>query len=63
MIQLQGDQRKNVSTFLIAVRCGAVSPALRDSCVSLCVFWRLLTCACIWQEGIVKKEAIKIHGF
>ena len=32
VIQLQGDQRKNVSTFLI-------------------------------QEGIVKKENVKIHGF
>ena len=87
VIQLQGDQRKNVSQFLINVRpreraggrgrAGAALAAFPASeragqggmlCEVGARSRRCLSLLCaeipvISQEGIVKKDTIKIHGF
>ncbi|XP_022879951.1 protein translation factor SUI1 homolog 2-like isoform X1 [Olea europaea var. sylvestris] len=51
VIQLQGDQRKNVSTFL--VQAGIMKFSDQMLCFNLVSN----------QAGIMKKEQIKIHGF
>ncbi|MFS8025572.1 putative NADH:ubiquinone oxidoreductase, 30kDa subunit, SUI1 domain, SUI1 domain superfamily [Helianthus anomalus] len=58
VIQLQGDQRKNVSTFLIQV-------IIVYTIILLLFFTKRIKCViCVFfQAGIVKKEHIKIHGF
>ncbi|KAF7822871.1 protein translation factor SUI1-like protein [Senna tora] len=75
VIQLQGDQRKNVSTFLvqvtIAFRVNAVlcanlilSVSLGSSFLLCCSIFRvLLSLSVLSMAGILKKEHIKIHGF
>ncbi len=68
VIQLQGDQRKNVQDFLLKVR---THPHGRGRGLGMCVRVRGRTTRsprrqaptlCL-QEKLVKKDNIKIHGF
>ncbi|KAI5018763.1 hypothetical protein ZWY2020_043651 [Hordeum vulgare] len=56
VIQLQGDQRKNVATFLVQdPELGQVIQLQGDQRKNVATF--------LVQAGIAKKELIKIHGF
>ena len=58
VIQLQGDQQKNVSNFLVKVISfkRSQSPTFFE--------WLVLSCPVQYlQAGIVKKDQIKLHGF
>jgi hypothetical protein len=64
VIQLQGDQRKNVQDFLLKVRrcaaCGVSEPCTHLVTCQLTVHAMLPPDT---QEKLVKKDQIKIHGF
>ncbi|KAH7675679.1 Eukaryotic translation initiation factor SUI1 protein [Dioscorea alata] len=68
VIQLQGDQRKNVSNFLIQVPhslpiCKFVTDEQRLLLLTFITGKPFFFTFLAVQAGIVKKESIKIHGF
>ena len=63
VIQLQGDQRKNVATFLVQVNYMGTNVQIGTDYRVIFIAPLLFLMTCFGQAGIAKKESIKIHGF